>query len=58
MVSKMSDDVNAGAIENASQLAPLIPNEETIEAMKAERRGNLVTVSALDKLLVSLNVDA
>jgi len=34
-----------------------IPNEETIEAMKAARRGELVTVGPPGKLLASLNAD-
>ncbi len=34
---------------------PLIPNDETIEAMKAARRGGLVKVGAPDRLLTSLN---
>lgn len=36
---------------------PLIPNHETIEAMRAARCGDLVTVSSIDNLLGSLNVD-
>jgi DNA-damage-inducible protein J len=33
----------------------LVPNTETIEAMKATRRGDLVTIGAPDKLLASLD---
>jgi DNA-damage-inducible protein J len=29
---------------------PLIPNEETIEAMKAARRGELIEVDSIDAL--------
>ena len=36
---------------------PLVPNEETIEAMKAARRGELTTVGPPAKLLPSLNAD-
>jgi hypothetical protein len=34
---------------------PLTPNAETIEAMKAARRGELTTVASPDQLLASLN---
>jgi len=34
---------------------PLKPNAETIEAIKATRRGELVTAGTPDKLLASLN---
>lgn len=45
------------AAEKALPFAPLIPNAETIEAMKAARRGELVTVGPPDRLLASLNAD-
>jgi len=45
------------AREKALPFAPLVPNEETIEAMKAARRGELVTVGPPDKLITSLNAD-
>ena len=45
------------AAEKALPFEPLIPNAETIEAMKAARRGDLVTVCAPDRLLASLNAD-
>ena len=45
------------AREKALPFAPLVPNEETIEAMKAARRGELVTVGPPGKLLASLNAD-
>ena len=45
------------ATEKALPFEPLIPNEETIEAMKAARRGALVTVGPPGKLLASLNAD-
>ena len=45
------------AREKALPFEPLVPNEETIEAMKAARRGELVTVSSPHELLTSLNAD-
>jgi DNA-damage-inducible protein J len=36
---------------------PLMPNDETIEAMKAARRGELTTVGTPGKLVASLNAD-
>src|SRR5437667_7076642 len=45
------------ANEKALPFAPLVPNEMTIEAMKAARRGELITVGPPDKLLASLNAD-
>lgn len=36
---------------------PLTPNEETIEAMKAARRGELTTVGGADDLLAELHAD-
>jgi DNA-damage-inducible protein J len=45
------------AKEKALPFEPLVPNEETIEAMKAARRGEVVTVGLPGKLLASLNAD-
>jgi DNA-damage-inducible protein J len=45
------------AEEKALPFEPLVPNAETIEAMKAARRGELVTVSSPEELLASLNED-
>jgi DNA-damage-inducible protein J len=45
------------AKEKALPFEPLVPNEETIEAMKAARRGELFTAGSLDKLLARLNED-
>jgi DNA-damage-inducible protein J len=36
---------------------PLVPNTETIAAMQAARRGELVTVGSIDNLLADLNAD-
>ena len=35
----------------------LVPNDETIEAIKAARRGELTTVDPPGKLIASLNAD-
>lgn len=43
------------ATEKALPFDPLIPNEETIAAMKAARRGELTTVGKPGNLLASLN---
>jgi DNA-damage-inducible protein J len=45
------------AAEKALPFEPLVPNAETIEAMKAARRGELVTAGKPDALLASLNAD-
>jgi DNA-damage-inducible protein J len=45
------------AKEKALPFEPLVPNTETIEAMKAVRRGELVTVNSPEELLASLNED-
>jgi DNA-damage-inducible protein J len=45
------------AREKALPFEPLVPNEETIQAMKAVRRGELVTVGSPRELLTSLNAD-
>jgi DNA-damage-inducible protein J len=42
------------AKDKALPFAPLVPNEETIEAMKAARRGELTSVSSTDTLGASL----
>jgi DNA-damage-inducible protein J len=43
------------AKDKALPFEPLVPNAETIEAMKAARRGELVTVGSPEDLLASLN---
>jgi DNA-damage-inducible protein J len=45
------------AKEKALPFAPLVPNRETIDAMKAARRGDLTTAGPPEKLLTSLNAD-
>ena len=43
------------AKDKALPFEPLVPNAETVEAMKAARRGELVTVGSPADLLKSLN---
>lgn len=43
--------------EKGLPFSPLVPNEETIEAMRAARRGELATVGSVDELLMSLDAD-
>lgn len=43
--------------ERALPFDPLTPNEETVEAMKAARRGELVEVGSVDNLLADLHAD-
>ena len=45
------------AAEKALPFEPLVPNAETIQAMKAARRGELTTVGDAGSLLASLNAD-
>jgi DNA-damage-inducible protein J len=45
------------AAEKALPFDPLVPNAETVEAMKAARRGDLVTVGKPSDLLANLNAD-
>jgi DNA-damage-inducible protein J len=45
------------AKEKALPFEPLVPNAETIEAMKAARRGEVVTAGSPGKLVASLNED-
>jgi len=45
------------AREKALPFEPLIPNAETIEAMKEARRGNLPTFKSVAALMADLNAD-
>ncbi len=45
------------AIEKRLPFEPLVPNEETIKAMNAARRGDLGTAGSWDSLLADLNAD-
>ncbi len=46
------------AAEKRSSFEPLIPNEETVEAMVAAHRGELVAIAGLSDLVANLNTDA
>jgi DNA-damage-inducible protein J len=43
------------AKDKALPFEPLVPNAETIEAMRAARKGDVVTVDSTDALIASLN---
>lgn len=43
--------------DKALPFDPLVPNAETIEAMKAARRGDLVTVGTVEDLMADLHAD-
>ena len=43
--------------ELKARRTPLVPNEETNEAIEAARRGELTTVRSVEELFASLNVD-
>lgn len=45
------------AKEKGLPFEPLVPNAETIGAMKAARRGDLITACYADELLASLHED-
>ena len=45
------------AKEKALPFEPLIPNDETIEAMRAAQRGKFAWSGSADKLLAGLNAD-
>jgi DNA-damage-inducible protein J len=45
------------ALEKALTFEPLVPNAETVEAMKAARRGDVITVGKPSRLLASLDAD-
>jgi len=45
------------AREKALPFEPLVPNIKTIEAIKAARRRDLVTIGNLDNLLIELNAN-
>jgi DNA-damage-inducible protein J len=44
-------------VERALPFDPLTPNEETVEAMQAARRGELVEVGRVDNLLADLHAE-
>jgi DNA-damage-inducible protein J len=43
--------------ERALPFEPLMPNAETVEAMKAARRGELITIGSIDNLQADLHAD-
>jgi DNA-damage-inducible protein J len=43
--------------ERALPFEPLMPNAETVEAMKAARRGELVKIGSVKNLMADLNAD-
>ena len=45
------------AADKALPFEPLVPNAETVEAMKVARRGEMVTVGSVDALFADLNAD-
>ena len=45
------------AAVKALPFEPLVPNTETVEAMKAARQGDVVAVGRYSRLLASLNAD-
>ena len=45
------------AAEKRLPFDPLVPNDETIEAMKAARRGELAAVGGVEDLMADLNAD-
>ncbi|MDR3449724.1 MAG: type II toxin-antitoxin system RelB/DinJ family antitoxin [Alphaproteobacteria bacterium] len=45
------------AAEKALPFEPLVPNAETIKAIKAARKGELVTVGSVRDLMKELNAD-
>lgn len=45
------------ATEKKLPFEPLVPNEETIAAMKAARRGDVVRAGTIDDLMADLNAD-
>ncbi len=45
------------AAEKALPFEPLVPNADTVEAMKAARRGELITAGNPASLLTALNAD-
>ena len=45
------------AKEKALPFEPLVPNKETIEAMKEARKGKLKSFTSVDDLMMDLNAD-
>ena len=49
------EELSDAEIEAISKAEPPVPSRETAEAMKAARRGELVTVETVDELMADLN---
>ena len=49
--------MNRIAAEKKLPFEPLVPNDETIAAMKAARRGEVVQVGSINDLMADLNAD-
>ena len=45
------------AAEKALPFEPLVPNAETVEAIKAARRGDLATFESVEALMADLDAD-
>lgn len=45
------------AAERRLPFEPLVPNRDTVEAIKAARRGELATVGSVDDLMAELDED-
>lgn len=45
------------AAEKRLPFEPLVPNAETIEAMKAARRGDVTAVGSVEELMTDLHAD-
>ena len=45
------------AAEKRLPFEPLVPNDETIEALRASQRGDLIAVGGVDELMAELNAD-
>ena len=45
------------AAEKRLPFEPLVPNDETIEAMRAARRGELIAVGSVSELMADLNAN-
>lgn len=43
--------------ERSLPFDPLMPNQETVDAMKAARRGDVVKVGSIEKLMADLHAD-
>jgi hypothetical protein len=55
---ELLDEVRALRDELRYAPAPMVPNAETIEAIKAAERGELKTFATIDELFADLNSDA